>query len=694
MPELLLEVGTEELPATFVRKAYTDLQSLLTRHLQDAGVLQGDSSAMGTPRRMILAYPDLKERQEDQTKEQRGPSVKAAYDAEGAPTQALLGFCRGQGIDVNELRNDGQYVWVTKQIPGRPTQEILAEIIPQAIRALTFPKTMRWGSSRMRFARPIRWILATFDGEVVPFQVESVTSGANSRGHRFYSPEEFQAHNLAQLVEGLRRRKVEPDPEKRRNTIVSQAREVAAGEPEMSDALIEENVFLTEWPTAITGQFKPEFRDLPEPVLVTAMAKHEKMFPVRAEDGKLLNRFVFIRNSGDDETVRSGAEWVLNARFNDAKFFFDEDKKYSLDQFLEKTSGILFQEKLGTVRLRAERLSNLAACIASHTGGDDTEVENAKLAGLYAKADLSTGLVSELASLQGIIGGEYGRRAALPEDVCEAIARQYDHSKITELRKPADRTAAILVIADQIDKLAGYLGLGMAPSGSSDPIGLRRAATILIEMAWRWPKPLCTYDLMLQYALDEYSQQGVALDHGAAHEALWDIFASRYEALLSEVRYDVLDAALMSRVGSDVSCPGEVRYRLRCLQRIVDNVPFVQTATRPLNIVLAARKKEIDIGDALEDIEPDDLQSEDGVLLLRVLQAQEEEATEAREREDDETVVRLLANLVEPINRFFDSTMVMVEDEQVRYARLTLLEAASQQLLLAGDFTKIVIEGT
>jgi glycyl-tRNA synthetase beta chain len=696
MPELLLELGCEELPASFVRKAYTDLHEKIGQLLGEAALLgEATGTSLGTPRRLIVSFPDLKERQEDATKEMRGPGIKAAFDAEGNPTPALLGFCRGQGVDPSQVRKDDQYVWVTKTIQGRSTAELLQEILPKAIRALSFEKSMRWGSSRLRFARPIRWILASFDGLPVSFDVEGVVSGLHSRGHRFYAPDPFPAGNLQELLARLRERHVEPDPEARRKVIVDGAAAVASGTPELTEALIEENVFLTEWPTAIQGEFKSDFQSLPEPVLVTAMAKHEKMFPVRGEDGKLVNRFVFVRNSGEDDSVRQGCEWVLNARFNDAKFFFDEDKKSTLTEFLEKTGGIVFQEKLGTVRQRADRLSRLADAIAEATGADESEREYARQAGLLAKADLATGLVSELSSLQGVVGGEYARREGLPDPVCWAIWSQYDAAKNFGRDCPGARTATRLVIADQLDKLAGYLGLGLGPTGSSDPFGLRRAATILIEAAWTWSGNFPSYDALLDRALSLYREQGVDLDDRAAHEALWAVFASRYESLLPDARYDVLEAALLVERGAEAADPQSVRLRVRCMELLAQDIPFVQTATRPMNLVIAARKKDIEFGqdDPMRRLEHSALESGEGLELFQVLSDNQEPLAQAVREERVEEIVRLIRSLNDPINRFVDSTMIMVDQPEVRYARLTLLHAASLQLLTAGDFTKIVVEG-
>lgn len=695
MPELLLELGCEELPATAVRRAYTDLLNGLTTLLQESGVLVGSGSALGTPRRLIVAFPDLLDRQPDVTKEQRGPALKAAFDDDGNPTKALLGFCRSQGVDVADLRKDEQYVWVTKTVAGLPTAELLSELLPKAIRGLNFDKTMRWGAGRMRFARPIRWILAAFDGQAVPFDVEGVPSGLESRGHRFYAPAPFEATSFDTLISGLRERKVEPDADRRRETILTGSRQVAQGTPDLPDALVDENTFLTEWPVAIQGTFREEFQSLPDPVLVTAMAKHEKMFPVRDADGALTNRFVFIRNSGEDDAVRAGCEWVLNARFNDAKFFFDEDAKSTMDDFLAKAETIVFQEKLGSVRRRADRLSRLAEIVAKATGADEEETAFARQAGLYAKADLSSGLVGELTSLQGIIGGEYAKREGFPAAVCAAIAGQYDPAKNAHPATPEARTATRLVIADQLDKLAGYLGLGLEPSGSSDPYALRRAATILIEAAWGWPGRMPAYADLFESALGLYAEDGVELNATVARAALYGLFASRYASLLPEVRYDLLDAAILDPGIPETTAPQTVRFRANLLTELSQDVVFVQTATRPLNIVMAARKKGIEYGhdDPFGRLEHSALESAEGLELLQALDAQRETLATAAQAENREEVVRLLRALQEPINRFFDTTMVMADQPDVRYARLTLLHAASLQLLTAGDFSKIVIEG-
>jgi glycyl-tRNA synthetase beta chain len=697
MAELLLEVGCEELPAFAVRKAAQDLADAVTRELKQADLLSQSIAAhvYSTPRRLILGLDGVLERQADRTKRQRGPSLKAAYDAAGQPAPALIGFCRSQEISTESLEQDGDYVWAQKLVVGEAAIEVLTDLLPRSIRSLGFDKTMRWGSSRMRFARPIRWLLASLDGEPIPFEMEGVHAGLQSRGHRFYSPDAFEARRLAELLQELRARFVEPDPEIRMHRIMDQAKAVAEGIPDLPSQLVEENTFLTEWPTAIAGEYRQEFQDLPEPVLVTAMAKHERMFPVRDKAGSVTNQFVFIRNSGEDASVRQGASWVLNARFNDARFFYDLDQRSTMAEFLEQTQNMVFQEKLGSIRQRADRLSWLTAEIAKQTGSTAEEIRFAKDAGLYAKADLSTGLVSELSSLQGIVGGQYGRREGWPGPICWAIETQYNLSKNPDPANcEGERTAIRLTIADQMDKLAGYLGLGLEPTGSSDPYGLRRAVTLLIEAAWVWPKALPAFDHFLESALSGYREQGFELNEQAAQKSMSEIFAGRYSSLMSNVRYDILEAALLKEVSGEVTRPQSIKFRSEALEILASDPSFVQTATRPLNLIASADKKGIpyEIESPLQKVDVSALDSKEGTLLLGVLQDAVQNLRTAVHERQPKALASTLQTFQLPINEFFDTTMIMTEQVETRTARLTLLHACAQQLLLAGDFTKIVVD--
>lgn len=681
MPELVLELGCEELPATAVRRAYEELDRLIKEGLTEAGIpFEAGSAPIGTPRRLIVHLAKVAADQPDQSKEVRGPGVAAAFGPDGQPSKALEGFCRGQGVDVASVEQRDGYVWAVRVDKGRPTQEVLSELIPKAIRGLTFDKTMRWGSSRMRFARPIRWIVALFGGEIVPFDIEGVHSGNQSRGHRFYAPDNFDVTSYDQLLTELLKRKVEPNPDERRTTIREVATVTASGKPDISEALLEENVFLTEWPTPIEGTFPADYLELPEPVLVTAMAKHEKMFPVRDGSGSLLNKFIFVRNGGEDDAVREGTAWVLRARFNDAKFFFDEDKKKDLLEFHAETERLVFQEKLGSVHKRADRLAHLAQLIAERLGFDAGEQADAQLAGLYAKADLSTGLVSELASLQGIVGGLYAKRHGLSDRVCQAIGRHYDLEGIKNQSESANRVALCVLLADQIDKLAGYLGIGQAPSGSSDPFGLRRATSYLIEGTWDH------YDIdlgeLLKRSVESYENQGISLDRLAAQDSFKAILAQRYTVLFADQRYDLVAAALEPLAGAWSGYqPKSVRRRLSELAKIANYREFVQTATRPLNIWRSAVEKGITI-EEMSDALDRQLNSPIGSSLHGQISSLSFPATAA-----------LLLPLSDQISNFFDQTMIMSNNPDEQRARLALSKKLAEYILSVGDISKIVLEG-
>ncbi len=687
MPELLFELGCEELPAGSVQAAAEQLLEGVLQRLRDAGVGFGQSRAEFTPRRLVVSVQELEDTQPDQEKVQRGPSVSAAYGPEGQPSKALEGFCRSQGIDPSRVTVEDDYVWSHSVVPGKKTLDLLVDILPAAVSDVHFPKTMRWGSGTFRFARPIRWILAVFGGTLVPVTIGGVTAGTTSRGHRFLAPTEFEAKTFEALNKGLRDHYVSLSFASRVDSI-ERALASLTGSADHPRELIEENANLTEWPEGLVGSYNDGFLELPDPVLVTVMAKHERFFPVRDPSGRVASQFVSIRNGGQVDAVREGNSWVLNARLNDARFFFEEDRKHSLSEFLARTSGMQFQEKLGSVRDRADRLAALACEVAVWSGANEQESEYAEQAGLYAKADLSSGLVSELDELQGVIGGEYARRDGFADPVCWSIATHYDLGRNQKVECVGARTAVRLVMADQLDKLAGFMGIGFAPSGSSDPFGLRRAVTLLIEASWLWPNRLGPYSSVFHRALDLYKGQGVDLNAEKAVATLREVFRSRYESLV-EARFDIIDAACLG--GDDLTDPQGVRFRSEAMALAAADSGFVQTATRPANIVAAALKKGIEFDQV--DVSPETLQSSEGVALWTIVQRQGPIASQAAQAGQVAELIASLKPLCVSIDEFFDSTMVMVDDEKVRNARLHMLSRVDGIFRLAGDFSKIVIDG-
>lgn len=674
MPDLLFELGCEEMPAHSVSQAGTDLAQAVERLLIDQGLAHGPIQHYETPRRIILAIEGLDARQADRTEEVRGPKIEAAFDPSGGPTRALEGFCRGQGCDPESvIRRDG-YVWAIKHISGSSAKEVLADVLPQAVQSLRFDKVMRWGSSKNRFVRPVRWILATLDQELIPFTMFGIASGVTSRGHRFMAPEEFEPTTLDSLLSGLRKRFVEPDENRRRKVILDQI--AATGEfATVDERLLDENVHLVEWPMVHVGTFAEQYLELPAAVLTTAMVKHQRFFPIKDSSDVLTNRFISVRNNGDESVVRAGNEWVLNARFNDAEFFYHEDQKRSLDDFLEMTRSMAFQPGLGSVRDRADRLAALTPQVFEAIGG--TDPEPARLAGLYAKADLATGLVAELSSLQGVIGQIYGESAGLPPVATAAIGSQYALPEDPR----SNLLGVALLVADQMDKLVGFLGLGLVPKGSSDPFGLRRAATLVVQAALGLADERFDLVPIASSAIAEYEAQGVTLE--SIEVRLAELFAARLEALLPSFGPDIHAAVLVDGHLSRVANPQVYAERCRIVAEIKASAETTQTFTRPLNILAAARNK----GETIAaQFQPELAENESALRLNQAVEDPEFDTSTTQGLLDH------LRWLQGPIHTFFEETMVMDPNPDVRANNLALLVKVEDDLYKAGDFSRLVYD--
>lgn len=687
MPELLLELGCEELPAWAVGPSAASLAQALKAALEEARLSPGEPCHLSTPRRMIVRL-DVADRQSDSESRLRGPGIAAAYGPDGAPTKALEGFCRSKGIEPDQLEREGEYVWATVHEKGRSAAEVAGTAIPGVLGSLTFNKTMRWGSGKTRFARPVRWIVSNLDGK--PFETEfaGVRSGKHSRGHRFLAPEEFEAGTFDHLVEELRKRKVEPDRAARAAAIREQAVAVSSGRVELDEHLVEENADLTEWPVCHLGEVRSEYLGLPPVVTATLLAKHLRFLVLHPDGGRPSGQFVAVRNGGEESAVRRGNEWVANARLDDAQFFWNEDAKRTMDEFLEATAGITFQAKLGTVRQRADRLASLAQTIALETGADESEAGLARLAGLYAKADLSTGLVGELDELQGHVGGMYLRREGQPDTVCHAVSTHYDAGLNPLVDSEATRTAVRLLMADNLDKLAGYLGIGLEPSGSSDPYGLRRSANLLVETAWGWPHEFHGYATAFSAAARLYQEQGIECDAEGAETRFYALMRTRCTSLLDGFRRDIAAAAAPEGAGS--ADPRRVRVRARVLESLVAQPALVQAGLRPVNIVAAARKKSVEIG--VGPLDPTKLASAEGEALWAECDRQGPLLSQAFQAEEDALAVRSLQALAAPIDRYFEETMVMDEDPSRRSERLKVAQRAADLWLMAGDLRALAGE--
>lgn len=702
MADLLLEIGTEELPAGVVENALEQLQAAVTLRLQEARIAFGQVETFGTPRRLILFLQEVAPAQTDVVREVRGPAANVAFDAQGNPTPAAQGFARKQGVEVKDLEvvhtPQGDYVMAKVFERGKPTVEVAASIFPEAIRALTFPKMMRWGNGSLRFCRPIRWLLALYDGEVVPFELDGIRSGNRSRGHRFLAPEEFEVHSASQLFHQLDERYVLYDHRRRREVIREQANRLAeqvGGHILWDDALLDEVTHLVEYPTALLGRFDPTFLNLPEPILITAMKKHQRFFAVVDAQGKLLPYFVAVRNGNDRhlDIVRDGNERVLTARFNDAHFFYERDRQQPLEAFVGELNRIVFQEKLGTMADKTARLARIAREMAEQAG---VEPALAERVATLCKADLATEVVMELPALQGIMGKEYALLSGEESAVAQAIAEHY-MPRFAGDALPESALGRLLAVCDRVDTLVGYVGaLGIVPTGSGDPFGLRRAAQGVVQI-------LATVDGMprlwtlVDSAVRAYAQQGVGVGEEGLRQ-LAQMFSGRIEALLEDegVRYDVVQAVLAEeRVEPFAARANAWMLNALPVERLT---PVALAATRVRNILKAGEAAKLvptaawrSPSEWLSQVETALFQHEEERLLYEMAVQLQKKVAEAAERFHCEEVFSLLEAFTEPVNRFFDAVLVMAPEEAVRRNRLLLLAGVDALYRHVGDFSKLVV---
>lgn len=560
MPNVLLEVGTEELPARFVELARRQLEEVLGEQLGRERLPAIRLRSWATPRRLAVLAEGIPDRQPDAEREVRGPAAHAAFDAQGRPTAAALGFARSQKVPVASLQvrstPAGAYVFARTVVPGRPAVEVLAELLPRVVTSLTFPKTMRWAGYDLRFARPVRWLVALVDDQVVPLELAGVRSGRFTYGHRQLAPgpHALGRADAQEYDEVTRRIWVLADRDQRRREVIVQVQARAqkvGGDPELAEELVDEVTDLVEWPTAFAGWFDPEFLTLPEPVLVTVMRHQQRYFPVR-RNGGLINAFVGVRN-GDQvglDTVREGNEWVLRARLVDARFFYQEDRRRSLEDWGRSLETMTFHEKLGSLEEKVGRLVRLCRWLAQQAGLTPDRAAWLEAAARLCKADLATHLVGEFPELQGTIGGLYARLDGYPEPVCVAIE---EHYKPRAAKDSPARTelGALLAVADRADTVAGFLGVGLVPTGSTDPYGLRRAAGGLLDTLHahreRWRVDLRDLGKL---ALEGYGQgeafagserrlaefwhdrvAGWLIEHGFAHDVVAAVLAGWPEGI-------------------------------------------------------------------------------------------------------------------------------------------------------------------
>jgi glycyl-tRNA synthetase beta chain len=712
MPDLVFELGTEEMPAGAIADALEQLREKVTSGLAAARLAPEKVETFGTPRRLVVLANGVPAQQPDQEREVRGPAKSVAFDAAGKPTGAALGFAKKQGVDAGQLEivdvDGSEYVQARVRDTGRVAEEVVGPILADIAKSLAFPKLMRWGDQSaggMRFVRPIRWLLCLLDEKIVPMEVAGIRSGRETRGHRFLAPGEFEVGEALDLFQMLHTAGVMLDPEERKRGIVAQANMLAAeagGRVPWDEGLLEENVFLVEWPTGLRGNFDPAYLELPRPVLVTAMKKHQRFFPVEDENGKLLPHFISIRNGGEDhlDTVREGNERVLTARFADARFFYSQDQETKLDDMAAQLGRLVFQEKLGTIAQKRERLVALVGSLADSLRMDSQAKERAIRAASLCKADLVSRMVIELPSLQGVMGREYALLQDEDPAVADAIAQHYQPKSAND-SVPASPLGCLLAVADRLDTLVGYVGIGVMPSGSSDPYGLRRAAQGVVQILADEPG-MGSLTEMERLAADAYDQvNGLDVPLEPLLNDLGALFDQRISALHEErgVRYDLVDATLGggSLSGAVVFATVKRGETLQAVAGDASFVPTTQAAARVANILKSAPADERRAGNQAilevlsRRVDRTLLQEGSELRLFHEAQALAPDVARLDSDRDYAGLYRELERLREPVNAFFEDVMVMVEDAGVRANRLALLSLVDALYKALADFTKVVV---
>ena len=679
--DLLLEIGTEEVPAHVMPHLLADLKRLAGDMFAEHRLAYENLRTIGTPRRTALLVTGLAERQEDVSTETRGPSIAIAFDAEGNPTKAGTGFARGQGIEPSELIQRDGYVYASVHEQGAETAQLLTELLPELIRAIPLPNSMRWGDLDFRFIRPIRWIVALYGTDVVPFALANVTSGNTSRGHRTLAPQDFVIASPADYEAACEKAYIIVDQERRRAMITEQIAETAkaaGGTAEITPDLLEEVLYLVEFPTALSGAFEEKYLALPAETVITPMRDHQRYFPVKAADGSLLPVFITVRNGGREhlDVVAHGNERVLRARLADAQFFFDEDRKKPLAEHREKLKTVVFQQGLGSMYEKTERLMGLVTAIVEDLAPDDAVYEtmaaDARRAAELSKADLVTGMVTEFTELQGIMGREYALLDGEKPEVARAIDEQY-MPRFAGDELPQSVLGFALSVADKIDNIVGTFSRGKIPTGSQDPFALRRQALGLVLMLIEHESSLLLSDLVDE-ASDLYDLDASLCQKMQVYVA--DFIRLRLKNVLTErgVRYDVQEAVL-----ADVDFVADVPVRAAYVERLLASDgadALVQSFVRVGNIARMTETGGVD--PALF------VAQEEGALHFAY-----ERAVAARSEGADTLPAE--QELARAIDVFFDAVMVMDKDERIRKNRLTLLKAVDNYLLQTADYSKIVL---
>ncbi len=687
--ELLFEIGTEEIPAGFLSKAVGDMEDIINKSLTEKMIPFEGIKCMATPRRLVLYIADVAQKQEDQTIEKLGPAKKTAFDENGHPTKAALGFAKGQGLEVSQLEtivtDKGEYLGARKTIAGKPTASLLPAILTDFLLAIPFRKSMRWANYDLRFARPLHWILALYAGNVVPLKIEDITSSNTSRGHRFMSPDAFEVTDFENYLNKARQNYVIVDPAVRKELILEEAQKAAAeigGKIFYTEDLLDTVSFIVEYPVIIRGSFDEDYLKIPQEVLTTTMISHQKYFPVINDEGGLLPYFIAVSNTkaSDLAVVARGNERVLRARLADASFFFEEDRKVPLENRVESLKKVVFHTLLGTSHQKVLRFRKLAVKIAQQV--KPAVKKNVDRAALLAKADLESLMVGEFSELQGIMGREYALLAGENPVVAGAI---YEHYLpiVAGGDLPQSDEGAIVGIADKIDTIVGFFGVGLPPTGTADPYALRRQSLGIINIILDKHYPL-TLDFLIDESISLFKEV-LKKPADEIKKNILEFFKGRLQNQLiaQGLAYDTVDAVLTVGISDVVSALEKIKA-LQAFRQNPEFEPISIAFKRVDNILKDFRNPQIDMSLLKDDAE---------IHLFSVFENIKTRVEKGITENDFNFTLSELAKLRPPVDAFFDGVMVMDKDEKIRHNRLSLLAEISALFHKIADFSKIVTAG-
>ncbi|MDU3820666.1 MAG: glycine--tRNA ligase subunit beta, partial [Veillonella sp.] len=665
----------------FMPNILGQLKQLAETKLNDAHLPFESIATYGTPRRLALIVKGLADTSAEISERHKGPSASIAYDADGNATKAAIGFARGKGLDVADLVVEDGYIYAETKTAGVPAKDIVTDMLPQLITGLNFPKSMHWGNLDAKFVRPVRWLVALLDEEVIPVEFATVKSGNVTRGHRFLGADEITIKNAVSYVDTLKENFVMVDQDARRELISKQLHDIAASKNASivwDDDLLEEINYLVEWPTALCGGFEESYLALPDAAIITPMKDHQRYFPLVNQDGKLLPMFLTVRNGSDHsiEIVQAGNERVLRARLDDAKFFFNEDRKKPLIDRQDGLTKIVFQEGLGNLADKTERLLTLGRVFSEECELHEDARVVLERATELAKTDLTTGMVTEFTELQGVMGKEYALLDGESPEVAEAIFEQYLPRFAGDVL-PQTEAGKVLSIIDKIDNIVATFSRGLIPTGSQDPYALRRQTigilNILLNSEWNISlRPIIVESMNLLNVPADKQDELLGQVEEFITLRLKNIFLDR------EVPHHVIDLLLSNNELSVADAEGLVKALLA--NRIDENVELVQAFTRMYNLVKDVTYTSVDESLLKEDAER---------ALYEMATKASEVSIDAWDKNDYDAVVAVPATLVPAINKFFEDVMVMDKDEAIKANRLQLVRLAYSVMAIIGDISAL-----